>query len=333
MSQPVVLNLSPSSVLSPVYDQLADTLPPHRLIDVPERDQSALLAAVTEADVIMGDWTAELKLTADVLRAAVRCRVVVQPTAGFDSIDVTEAKALGLPVVNTPGANARGVAEWAVMAMLATLKNLLVNHDRTKRGEWWMTEAADEGVYDLGDRVVGILGFGEIGRGVARRVHAFGVKEILYLDPQVDLDQLDDRIAVRKVTEIDTLFADSDIVSVHLPLTPGTRHLVDAEKLALLGEHGVLINTSRGAVVDEAALQEALRTRTIKAAALDVFGEEPLTGDHRWAELDNVLLSPHLAGSTVESRDKMVTQALESVAAALRGELPGTVVNNVERLR
>ena len=333
MSPVVVLNLSPSSVLSPVYDQLAGTLPPHRLIEVPGRDQSALLAAVTEADVIMGDWTAELKLTADVLRAAVRCRVVVQPTAGFDSIDVTEAKALGLPVVNTPGANARGVAEWAVMAMLATLKNLLVNHDRTKRGEWWMTEAADEGVYDLGDRVVGILGFGEIGRGVARRVHAFGVEEILYLDPQVDLAQLDDRIDIRKVTEVDALFAASDIISVHLPLTPGTRHLVDAEKLALLGEQGVLVNTSRGAVVDEPALQEALRAGTIKAAALDVFAHEPLVGDHPWAALDNVLLSPHLAGSTVESRHQMMSQALASVATSLGGELPDTVVNGVARLR
>lgn len=333
MSPAVVLNLTPSSVLSPVYDRLADTLPPHRLVDVPDRDQSALLAAAPEADLILGDWTAELKLTAEVLHAAARCRAVVQPTAGFDSIDVATAKSLGLPVVNTPGANARGVAEWAVMAMLATLKNLVLNHERTRRGEWWMTEAADEGVYDLGDRVVGILGFGEIGRGVARRVHAFGVEEIVYLDPQVDLTRLDERIDVRKVTEVDALFAASDIVSVHLPLTPGTRHLVDAGRLALLGEQGILVNTSRGAVVDESALQDALRTGTIKAAALDVFAEEPLAGDHPWAQFDNVLLSPHLAGSTVESRDKMVSQALASVAAALRDELPGSVVNEVARLR
>lgn len=333
MTRPVVLSLSPVSVVGPIHERLKDSLPAHELVHIDPRDQDALAGAVATADVLLGDWTAELKLNQDVLRAAARCRAVVQPTAGYDSIDITAAGDSGLPVVNTPGANARGVAEWAVMAMLVTLKNVVINHERTRRGEWWMAEAADEGVYDLGDRVVGILGFGEIGRGVARRAHAFGVAEIVYLDPMVDVDCIDDRIPVRKVTEIDDLFAASDIVSVHLPLTPGTRHLVDAGRLALLGEQGVIINTSRGAVVDEDALLAALRSGTIKAAALDVFAEEPLVGDHPWGGLDNVLLSPHLAGSTVESREEMVTRALDSVAKVLQGELPTTVVNGVPRLR
>ncbi|MFD2399240.1 2-hydroxyacid dehydrogenase [Prauserella oleivorans] len=219
------------------------------------------------------------------------------------------------------------------MAMLLLVKNALVNHERTRRGEWWMAEAAAEGVYDLSSRTVGILGMGRTGRGVARRLHAFGVQRILYHHRSAISAELAAALPLERVSHVDELCARSDVLTLHVPLTGDTRHLIDRRRLRLLGPDGVLVNTARGAIVDEDALHTALSAREIKAAALDVFSEEPLTGPHRWAGLDNVFLSPHLAGSTVESTQAMVSGALASLGEALRGDLPDAVVNGVGALR
>lgn len=331
MTVPVILSLSPAPVVAPVHQQLRDQLREHEFRVLEQRTASGLYAAIGSADLILGDWTAEVGLTATALAAAGRCRLVVQPTAGFDSIDIGHARELAIPVANTPGANARGVAEWTVMAMLATLKNVVVNHERTGRGEWWMVEAAEEGLHDLGGRTVGILGFGRIGQGVARRLHAFEVREILYHDAYVGAPDTD--LPVAAVDDVDELCRRCDVLSVHVPLTPRTRHLIDRRRLALLGPDAVLVNTSRGAVVDEEALLAALQRRELKAAALDVFSDEPLSAPHRWQNVANVLLSPHLAGSTIESRERMVSGALRTLDRAIGGELPGTVVNGVAALR
>ncbi|WP_158056929.1 2-hydroxyacid dehydrogenase [Saccharomonospora sp. CUA-673] len=192
---------------------------------------------------------------------------------------------------------------------------------------------ADEGIHDLASRTVGIVGMGRTGLAVARRLAAFGVERILYRHrrPVADADAAG--LPVEQVSDMDELCARSDVLSLHVPLTPETRHLVDRRRLGLLGPDGVLVNGARGAVVDEDALHTALRRKEIRAAALDVFGDEPLSGPHRWSELDNVFLSPHLAGSSLESREAMLTGALGSLATALRGELPADVVNDVPTLR
>ncbi|WP_194928742.1 D-isomer specific 2-hydroxyacid dehydrogenase family protein [Pseudactinotalea sp. HY158] len=332
MPLPVILSTSPRSIVEGPYQRRHASMSPHEL-RYSSRDPKQLARDLAEADLILGDWTAELKLDRHALDAANRSRIVVHPTAGYDSIDVTHAAALGLPVANTPGANARGVAEWAVMAALACLKNLTLNHQRTRAGEWRMVEASAEGVYDVGGRTIGILGFGAIGQGVARRLHAFGVDRILYFDAFVDVDSIDGGAPVERVQSVAELCERADVVSIHLPLTPETRHIVDAENLRRIGTDGVIVNTARGQVVDEDALHAALVAGTIKAAALDVFSDEPLIGAHRWADLENVLLSPHLAGSTHESKQQMLDGALRSLDAALRGDLPRSVVNQVTSLR
>ncbi|MEU6641685.1 2-hydroxyacid dehydrogenase [Saccharomonospora sp. NPDC046836] len=333
MTRPTILSTTPRGVVLPGYDRLRATLRKHELRVLEPRTVEALRAAIVEADYVLGDWTGELRLDRDTLAPAKRCRLVVQPTAGFDSIDVDFAQEIGLPVANTPGANARGVAEWAVMAMLMTLKNAVLNHERTRRGEWRMVEAAEEGVFDLGGRTVGILGFGRTGREVARRVSAFGVARILYVQRSPDTPRFGHEVPVERVADVDELCRRSDVLSIHVPLTPATRHLIDGHRLKLLGPGAVLVNTSRGAVVDEDALHAALGNGELKAAALDVFSDEPLTGAHRWRELGNVMLSPHLSGSTVESRERMISGALRSLDGALAGVLPESVVNGVGALR
>lgn len=327
MAAPNILSLSPANIVLPVYELLRPQMNDHTLTFLEPPSVENLLTALPSADFILGDWTHQLGLDSDLLGRATRCKLIVQPTAGYDVIDVAAANRLGLIVANCPGANARAVAEWTVMAMLVALKNVVVNHERTRRGEWWMSRALEEGVYDIGGRTIGILGFGTIGQSVAQRLHGFGVSKILYSDAFVDVTEVEPGIAVERVADIDELCRRSDILSVHVPLTPQTRNLIGAERLAMLGTQGVLVNSSRGAVVDEEALAAALRARTIKAAALDVFSEEPIPQTHPWQELDNVLLSPHISGGTVEARDQMISTALRNIDEVITGHPPQHVIH------
>ncbi|MGV9799551.1 2-hydroxyacid dehydrogenase [Mycobacterium sp. NPDC003449] len=332
MRHPVILSTSPAEVVLPVYRGIRG-LPEHRLCVLDPRSPQGLIERIPDADFILGDWTGNTHFDRRVLESARRCRLIVQPTAGFDSIDVETARELGIPVSNVPGANARAVAEWTVMAMLMLVKNALVNHERTVRGEWWMVQAAAEGVHDLASRTVGILGMGRIGQAVARRLRAFDVDRILYHHRSPVPESLTTTLSLESVAGVDELCERSDVLTVHVPLSVETRHLIDRHRLELLGPGGVVVNTARGAVVDEDALYHALCTRGIKAAALDVFSSEPLVGPHRWQALDNVFLSPHLAGSTVESTTAMIATALGALHDGLRDVLPRNVVNNVPALR
>jgi lactate dehydrogenase-like 2-hydroxyacid dehydrogenase len=174
---------------------------------------------------------------------------------------------------------------------------------------------------------------GRIGQAVARRLRAFDVDRILYHHRSPVPETLTRALSLESVADVDELCERSDVLTIHVPLSVETRHLIDRRRLRLLGPEGVVVNTARGAVVDEDALHGALSTRAIKAAALDVFSREPLTGPHRWHTLDNVFLSPHLAGSTVESTTAMITAALEALHDGLRNVLPRNIVNDVPALR
>ncbi len=328
-STPVVLCLSPASVVRSAYAAVRPTLGGHRWVVLEDRTAAGLLQALSSADFVVGDWTAELRLDDQALRAADRCQAVFQPTAGYQAIDIETARALGIAVTNAPGANASSVAEWAVMAMMAALRNVAYEHQALQAGDWRMVEAAEDGISDLAGKTVGILGFGAIGQRVAQRLAGFEIAEVLCFDAfPVDPDVLASCGAVQ--VDIDDLCRRADVLTLHVPLLPSTRGLIDRRRLELLGESAVLINTCRGAVVDEDALHEMLSTRGIRGAALDVFGDEPLRAGHRWADLSNVLLSPHLSGSTVEARSRMVGSALANLRAVLRGEDPKHVVNEVQ---
>jgi phosphoglycerate dehydrogenase-like enzyme len=312
-------------VLEPVLSALRGELPPHALV-APARSRERVLDAVARADVLLGDWTHELGVDAETLDRAGRCLAVLQPTAGTDGIDLEHVAALGIPVANAPGTNDRAVAEWTVMAILALLKDAWRHHAGVLAGRWDMLSAL---VYELGDRTVGILGMGRIGQAVAARLAPFELRRLVYADVVGAPPGVQRRLGVERV-EVDELCAVSEVLTVHVPLLPSTVGLLDRRRLSLLPAGAVIVNAARGPVIDEAALCEALDSGHVRGAALDVFSVEPLPFDSPLRGRPNVLLSPHLAGSTNEARKRMVTSALMNLDRVLRGGAPQHVVNGVE---
>lgn len=319
-----MVSLTPRDVLAPAYDALRAELAPHALV-VPGRSREGVLDAVARADVILGDWTHELGLDAELLDHAGRCLAVLQPTAGTDGIDLGHAAALGIPVANAPGTNDRAVAEWTVMAILALLKDVWRHHAGVLAGRWDMLEAD---VLELGDRTVGILGLGRIGQAVAARLAPFELGRLVYADVAGAPADVERRLGVTRV-DVDELCRVSDALTVHVPLVESTAGLLDRRRIGLLPAGAVIVNAARGPVIDESALCEALDSGHVRGAALDVFSVEPLPLDSPLRGRPNVLLSPHLAGSTVEARGRMVASALMNLDRVLRGGAPEHVVNGV----
>jgi phosphoglycerate dehydrogenase-like enzyme len=254
---------------------------------------------------------------ARVLHASPRLRVIARVGVGLDSIDLEAATAAGVAVCTTPGANAATTADHAVALMLAALRRL-PEHDRAVRaGEWPRGSGAL--AWELCGATVGLVGFGTIGRLVARRLRGFGVT-LLVTDP-ADRD-----VAPGTRVPLDVLLAESDVVSLHAPLTPETALMIDAKRLATMRPTAVLVNTSRGGLVDEEALLAALRAGRLRAAALDVFEREPPAAE-RLRSIPNLVLTPHLAGVSERSEAEMTERAVDAVLAVLAGRAPDGLVN------
>jgi phosphoglycerate dehydrogenase-like enzyme len=255
--------------------------------------------------------------TADVLRDSQHLQIVARSGVGVDTVDVNAATELGIAVVTTPGANEATVADHTLAMMLSLLRRI-PEHDRsTRMGEWNRT--GPHAPRQLAGCTVGLVGFGNIGRRVARRLAGFDTK-LLVADPMV---QAADGL---EVVDLPTLLARADIVSVHTPLLPTTRHLIDDEALHRMQPHAVLVNTSRGEVVDEGALYRALRAGIIAGAALDVFESEP-PYDSPLMELPNVVVSPHVGGISTASVAEMLRRCTAAVIDAINGAKPEGILN------
>jgi phosphoglycerate dehydrogenase-like enzyme len=243
-------------------------------------------------------------------------RVLARTGVGFDAIDVAAAAELGIPVITTPGQNERSVADHTLALILAALRRVASDDAAVRAGRW--DRAGAHLGWELTGATVGIVGYGAIGRLVARRLAGFDVRLLAHdVVPVEGVEQV----------ELDALLARSDVVTLHVPLTPAPRGLIGERELALLGPGGVLVNTSRGGVVDEEALARALAAGRLRAAALDVFDQEPPAGTPL-AGLPNCVLTPHAAGLSVGAMAGMLDVAVASVVAVLEGrEPPGRIVN------
>lgn len=261
------------------------------------------------------------QLDADVIDRADKLRVIAKHGAGLDNVDVDAASRRGIVVCNTPGANSRSVAEHAIGLLFALRRNLRGADRHVRAGEW--DRAAYVG-HELTGDTLGLFGFGAIAREVSDLAHGMG-QTVLTYDPYVSDDEVPAR--VERVTEFPELFRRSDAVSVHAPLTDQTRHAVSTDELEALGERGVLVNTSRGPIVDEAALLEALETDTLDAAGLDTFEEEPPGEDNPLYDRDDVLLTPHVGGVTDQALARMSKRAAENVRTVYDGGVPESTVN------
>lgn len=260
-------------------------------------------------------------LDADVLDRADRLKVIAKHGAGLDNVDVTAASERGVVVCNTPGVNARSVAEHAVALLFGVHRNLRTA-DAHVRADGW-DRAAYAG-HELAGDAVGLLGCGAIAREAAALALGMGL-DVLTYDPYIPDEQVPD--GVERLHDRLELFRRADAASVHVPLTEGTHHGVSREELGALGPDGVLINTSRGPVVDEAALVEALQSGDLGGAGLDVFEAEPPGADHPLYGRDDVLLTPHVGGVTDAALERMSRGAAENVRTVYEGDLPESTVN------
>jgi lactate dehydrogenase-like 2-hydroxyacid dehydrogenase len=283
-------------------------------------DAGGLADALRSADGLL--CTVTDRLTAEVLATQPRrARILANFGVGYNHIDIAAAKANGIVVTNTPDVLNDDTADIAMILLLAVARRIGEGERHVRAGAWtgWRpTHMLGTKVYG---KALGIVGLGRIGRAVARRAHnGFGMR-ILFHEPMPVPEAEIAALGAERRDTLEELLADSDFVSLHTPALPETRHLINAERLAQMKPSAFLINTSRGDVVDEAALVEALRARTIAGAALDVYEREPkLTPG--LCELENVVLLPHLGSATVETRVAMGERALENLIAFFRGEVP-----------
>jgi len=262
------------------------------------------------------------KLPDDIFEAAPRLRAVTIHGSGTDLVPLAAANARGVLVANLPGENAQSVAEYCVLAMLLLARNIAAITAAMRAQPWETARALSEPAREIAGLTAGIIGVGEIGRRVARICrHGFGMT---VLGTQRRLDRLPPEAQAASLEE---LLGQADFVVVACPLTPETHHLFNASRLALMKPSAWLINVGRGPVIDEAALIETLRAKRIAGAMLDVYEHYRIAPGHALFGLDNVVLTPHLAGSTRESRARASVRAAEETLRMLAGERPRNLVN------
>lgn len=264
------------------------------------------------------------RVDAELLSRAPRLRVVGNMAVGFDNIDVAAATARRVVVTNTPEVLTETTADFAFTLILAASRRLVEADAFTRAGRWKTWGPLLLAGQDVHHATLGLIGVGRIGSAVARRAKGFEMRVIYYdtirrhdLEQQLGLE-------FRAMTDV---LREADIISVHVPLMPETRHLIGAEQFRMMKKTAVFVNAARGPIVDQSALVEALRTRTIYAAGLDVFEQEPISPDDPLLELDNVVLAPHIASASIPTRTRMATLAAENIAAVLQGKRPPTPVN------
>jgi glyoxylate reductase len=282
-----------------------------------------LHAAVAGADVavtLLHDRVDDAFLDA----AGPQLRCVANVAVGYDNIDVPAATARGVVVTNTPGVLTDATADIAMALILMATRRLGEGERVIRSGEAWSWNMFFLLGSGLQGKTLGVVGLGGIGQATARRAKAFGMR-IVYSQRRRAAPEVEAELGARQV-ELGELLETSDVVTLHCPLTPETRHLIDAESLGRMKPSAYLVNTARGPVVDEAALAGALANRTIAGAGLDVFEREPEIHPGL-LELDNVVLIPHLGSATVETRTAMGVLAARNALAVLAGERPPTPLN------
>ena len=279
---------------------------------------------VADADFIM---VYRAQLHDEVLRAAENVRIVQVLSAGYDSMNLRLMRDLEVPCCNNGGANSRAVADHAVLLMLAVYKQLMAAEPATRDGRW--NQPIDGfNTFEMAEKLVGVLGLGNIGRRVARRVQGFEA-EVQYYDLFPLSPDLEQQLGVSRV-DLEELFRTSDIISVHTPLTPETHHIVSRELIGLMKPTAVFVNTSRGPVVDESALIDALREGRIAAAGLDVFEKEPVDPENPLLSMSNVVVTPHSAGTTWDTWFRRAEFAYQNMQGVWDGDAPMAVAQDYD---
>lgn len=245
-------------------------------------------------------------VTKEIVDMAPNLKYVVRAGEGTDNIDKKYCESKGIVVANTPGANANSAAEHAVALMMSVLRKIPYAHASMREGVW---DKASYAGNELANKKIGIVGFGKIGQIVAKRVAGFDPK-VLFFDSYVDMTTIP---YATKASNLQEIFSTCDIVSLHTPLNDSTRNLVNKDLLDLMPSHAILVNASRGGIVNEDDLINHLKEKKIRGAAMDVFSKEPLPGDSPLRNIDNLILTPHLGASTAEAQVRVGEMAANQV--------------------
>lgn len=292
------------------------------LVKVPLEDAAALAEAVSGANGILAR---SARITPELIASANGLQIVSRHGVGYDRVNIEALSARKIPLAVTGTANSPSVAEHAMMFMLACAKRLRPTDQRTRNGDF-LKARQELGRVELLEKKVLIIGFGRIGKIVARRCQGFDM-QVLACDPFIDQQTIRDA-GVTPVENFRDVLREVDYLTIHVPLNDETENLIDVEELALLKSTAILVNCARGGIINEDALYDVLKNEKIFGAGIDVFAIEPTPGDHPLFTLDNVLVNPHAAASAMECLERMGVQAAQNILDAFDGKLdPGMVVN------
>jgi phosphoglycerate dehydrogenase-like enzyme len=279
-------------------------------------------AAIADAEYLVG--FGNKAINAEFYKSAPRVKLFQLLSAGYDTVDIEAARAARVPVCNNGGANSTAVSEHALMLMLATCRRLVWQHENVAAGRWRGNDPASVKLFELRDKVLGIVGLGAIGKKVARLANAFGMT-VHYYDIKRVSEAEEDALQVR-FKLLGEIFRSADIVSLHVPLTKETKHMIGAAALKQMKPSAYIVNTCRGPVIDEVALTTALTDGTIAGAGLDVFDQEPPPAENPLFRLPNVILTPHFAGPTWDNQQARFRNGFDNCQRVARGEKPLWVI-------
>jgi D-3-phosphoglycerate dehydrogenase len=282
------------------------------------RTEDDVIKYCKDADALLNQYA---PITRKVIENLEKAKIIVRYGVGVDNIDIKAATEKGIFVANVIY-DVSDVADHAFALILSLARKILLVNQNVKRGKWDWKEI--QPIYRFNGSTIGIIGLGRIGSAIARRARGFNMK-ILYYDA-IRREDIEKELGII-YTDIDTLLKESDIVTLHVPLTNETKHLINEEKLKKMKKNAILINTSRGPVIDEKALYKALKEGWIAGAGLDVLEKEPPLKNNPLFKLNNVIITPHMAWYSIDSLTEIQTKAAEEVARVLSGQLPINLVN------
>jgi len=288
--------------------------PPYEVLLEKARDAEGLITLLSD------------RIDATLMDTASKLKVVSNLAVGYDNISVAEATKRHILVSNTPGVLTGTTADLAFALLMSAARRVVEADNYTRKGQWKTWGPKILLGQDIHNATLGIIGLGRIGIEVAKRGRGFNMK-VLYYDEIRRSEEEERQLGVEYVPELAKLLSSADFISVHIPLIPQTRHLIGAAEFALMKPTAVFINTSRGPVVDQRALYEALKSGKIFAAGIDVTEVEPIPPDDPLLTLDNIIITPHIASGSFTTRENMALLAAENLLAGLRGEIPPTCVN------
>jgi len=293
----------------------------------PNASEEESCEAVREADVILcGATSLSVPITRKIIEAAKNLKLIQVGTTGYDTIDVVAATEKRIPVANTAGTNAPGVAEHTILLILGLLRRLIYRHQQTLKGNWPSFEER-ESIHELRGKTLGLFGLGAIGREVSKLAKAFGALTLYYKRNRLPED-VETQLGVKYVP-FDELLVTSDILSINVPLTEETRGMIGKAELAKMKDMAILVNTARAEIVDEKALAEALQNGTLAGAGIDVFAEEPVDARNPLLEVQNVILTPHMGGDGPATTIRTSKLINENINRVLEGQQLLNLVNQV----